>query len=452
MTTQERLDIVNKLITFISNTGRRLFYSNGTVESSDVDSIAYMTIEDDITYFVDNYTLKKVPVKDSGEDWYGFSHGGTLRALVLDFADFIGGDDASNGRNGYGGIHCDHWGYSPEQREQVIDYAREIGYLKEKAHRPGYPLSTPFDVEALSRLQDRMRYEDEHDYDCQASPRFWMIMDYREVVGNVDYDDGRNVLVHNDGDFTEFNDKDDIREHFNEYLDEDDENVYSELYAILDNENKSYDDAVEYVLENLNKDGHFEELFMRQESFLSYNGFFLTKQEAKEHLKSNSHHYTSNAHTFAMTAWRSPQVTEIYRLLHQADFKKLNQYDPKEDANRIMKICMRHGFFSFINYNYELILDAKHNFYFQLQDVTSWHDIERKLLSGLSRPSIKGVKPKRQERYRKLLNEILGTSFSRSDLELIYTYIGLGANRPLADQFVASRFDLSLLHKEHIMS
>lgn len=114
-----------------------------------------------------------------------------------------------------------------------------------------------------------------------------------------------------------------------------------------------------------------------------------------------------------------------------------------------MFACARHGFLSFINHNYELILDAKHNFYFQLEDVTSWHDIERKLLSSLSRPSIKGVKPKRQERYRSLLNELLGTSFSRDDLELIYTHIGAGANRPLADKFVASRFDLSLLHEEY---
>lgn len=454
MNTQERLDIVNKLITFISNTGRRLFHSNATVESRDVDSVAYMTIEDDITYFVDNYTLKKVRVKDSGDEWDGFSHGGTLRALVLDFADFIGGDNASNGRNGYGGLYCTHWGYSPEEREQVISYAREIGYLKKNAHNPGYPLSIPFEAEELSRLQDRMRYEDEHDYDCQASPRFWMIMDYREVVGVQDYDDGRNVLTFNNGDFVKMKDKADIRDHFNDFLEDEEgeESKFSELYQILDDDDKSYDDAVEYILENLNSDGYYDEIFLKKESLLSPNGFFLTKQEAKEHLKGNSHHYTSDAHTYAMTAWRSPQVTQVYQLLHQLDFNKLNQYDSREDAKRIMKACMRHGFLSFINYNYELILDVKHNFYFRLEDVTSKHDIERKLLSSLSRPSIKGVKPKRQERYQKLLNELLETSFTREDLELIYTHIGAGANRPLADRFVESRFDLDILREKHALS
>ena len=38
-------------------------------------------------------------------DWKGFSSGGTLRALILDFAEFIRTGKYTNGNNGYGGMH-----------------------------------------------------------------------------------------------------------------------------------------------------------------------------------------------------------------------------------------------------------------------------------------------------------------------------------------------------------
>lgn len=49
---------------------------------------------------------------------------------------------------------------------------------------------------------------------------------------------------------------------------------------------------------------------------------FLTNREAKEHLKSNHYHYTSKAHTYAMTAWRSPQVEKLIHILQTADFEE----------------------------------------------------------------------------------------------------------------------------------
>lgn len=57
---------------------------------------------------------------------------------------------------------------------------------------------------------------------------------------------------------------------------------------------------------------------------------FLTLREAEEHLKANYYHYTSEAHTYCMTAWRSPDVAQLIKLLHTVDFDELAKLLPKE--------------------------------------------------------------------------------------------------------------------------
>ena len=129
MAKQERLEVVNQLIKFISQRGRRFFYTKDTLEHEGVESVAYMKLKNGRIYFVDNYTQKESAVINNYRRWNGFSHGGTLRALVLDFADFIRTGENSNGNHGYAGLHCDHWGHSSDIQKEVIEYARAIGYL-----------------------------------------------------------------------------------------------------------------------------------------------------------------------------------------------------------------------------------------------------------------------------------------------------------------------------------
>lgn len=131
MDKQERIDIINNLIKFISKRGRRHFYSKGTLHDDNVHSTAYMRLLiNGRLYFVDNYTKELVSVIKSGREWYGFSHGGTLQALILDFADFIRTGKYSNGKNGYEGLYSSDWGHSEEIQQEIINYAIEIGYLK----------------------------------------------------------------------------------------------------------------------------------------------------------------------------------------------------------------------------------------------------------------------------------------------------------------------------------
>ncbi|TFJ43944.1 hypothetical protein CKN80_09400 [Carnobacterium divergens] len=124
-TKEKRLEIVNKLIEKISSVSRRFFYNKSD------GSIAYFKFINNRLYFIDDYT--KAHIYAYGNKYFNeFSHGGTLQALVLEFSEFIRTGGNVNGKQGYAGLHCQFWGYDKESQDEVIAYAKEIGYLKEE--------------------------------------------------------------------------------------------------------------------------------------------------------------------------------------------------------------------------------------------------------------------------------------------------------------------------------
>ncbi|EAC6733314.1 hypothetical protein PT993_000196 [Listeria monocytogenes] len=52
---------------------------------------------------------------------------------------------------------------------------------------------------------------------------------------------------------------------------------------------------------------------------------FLTKKEAQQHIENNRRHYNSTVHTYAMTAWRSRVVENLWDILRTADFNSLKE-------------------------------------------------------------------------------------------------------------------------------
>lgn len=123
MTKQERVALINNLIKCISESGRQFFKTRST------GNVSSMAIINKRVYYIDSYTQVPIYCKNGSPTWEHFSSGGTLQALVLDFADFIRTGKKVNGKNGYGGLHSEHWGYDEASKEKVITYAREIGYL-----------------------------------------------------------------------------------------------------------------------------------------------------------------------------------------------------------------------------------------------------------------------------------------------------------------------------------
>lgn len=98
----------------------------------------------------------------------------------------------------------------------------------------------------------------------------------------------------------------------------------------------------------------------------------------------------------------------------------------------------------FINNNYELIIEPKNNIYFLLEDVNTELDLKCKVLAWLSRPSCKGVSNYWQKRIRTIINEFLGTEFTKDEMEEIYTYLGNDCNRKKTIKFIESNYDLNI--------
>ena len=107
---------------------------------------------------------------------------------------------------------------------------------------------------------------------------------------------------------------------------------------------------------------------------------------------------------------------------------------------------------SFINCINELILIPKTNLYLCLDDVESELDLKCKVIEYCSRDAYKTMpysSPHSNKVYqnnvRKRMNTYLRTDFTREDMELIYTYLGIGVNHDLTIKFVESNYDTNIL-------
>lgn len=125
-TREERIVIVNKIINKISSYDRSFFKdlrSNKVATIIEKKGRLYYKSE---LYGIEIYLHTKYGIQP-----YKFPHGGTLWGLIKDFKHYIMTGEYSNHKNGYGGLYCQHWGYSKESMKEIQDYAKELGYLKE---------------------------------------------------------------------------------------------------------------------------------------------------------------------------------------------------------------------------------------------------------------------------------------------------------------------------------
>jgi len=119
----ERMNKINELIELIAQTDRKFFYSKSK------NNVAKFIEGKTTVFYIDDYTEEKVHLSNICKD-SGFSHGGTLWGLIHDFKEWIVTGKYSNGKNGYGGLYCPHWGYTEEGMKKIQDKGKEIGFLK----------------------------------------------------------------------------------------------------------------------------------------------------------------------------------------------------------------------------------------------------------------------------------------------------------------------------------
>jgi hypothetical protein len=95
----------------------------------------------------------------------------------------------------------------------------------------------------------------------------------------------------------------------------------------------------------------------------------------------------------------------------------------------------------------EIIIEAKNNVYFRLDNIENYLDFDCKMLEYISRPSCKGVSLYWQRYFSRGLNSYFRKSWTKEEIREIYTYIGGGVNRKKTIQFIKSGFDVKVLHK-----
>lgn len=183
------------------------------------------------------------------------------------------------------------------------------------------------DLKFLKELQHEMLTQD---HVCQASPRFWVVMDAVKDYWVDDNIDGMFIYSTSEGDGVFEGDLEELAEWIRELDGVEDckfdsyfvEFVYKgEEYLISDiGDLESFLNEYEY---DKGEEHNYKVGYYREREKIVENTMFLTLRECKEHIEANRHHYSDKVHSYAMTAWRSPQVARLYKILENTDWDNI---------------------------------------------------------------------------------------------------------------------------------
>lgn len=183
------------------------------------------------------------------------------------------------------------------------------------------------DIEFLRELRNEMLNQET---DHQAAPRFWVIMQ-EEKEYNITDDTG-NIFICSDYEgeslFEGVFCSDEFRKWFKEFVETETGNnliITDESDLGFEFKNCEYyltdiEEVEEFLTDKCNMDLTIGYYTLR--NVIKEDTLFVTKKEAIKHLKQNSHHYNNTAHTFAMTAWRSPQVERLFKIIENTEWEK----------------------------------------------------------------------------------------------------------------------------------
>jgi len=179
------------------------------------------------------------------------------------------------------------------------------------------------DIEFLKKLQHEMNTQD---HVCQADPRFWVVQGTVKEYGiDSGYADGSEIC-HVDGDVVAENMEEACKflNEKNEESSDDTEDKFkyddesgSIEFIDHDGEERSLDDFDD-VAEFLDSDYHIAYFKNTDKNFP--DTMFITNAECKAHIKANYYHYPDDAHSYAMTALRSPEVERLWKILQTTNW------------------------------------------------------------------------------------------------------------------------------------
>ncbi|WPS85568.1 hypothetical protein SMD22_00475 (plasmid) [Brevibacillus halotolerans] len=129
-TKPERVEIVNKIIRKIATSGRKFFrdydYEDGRKVFRDGVAHFILDVKERPVFVQSNGSIIKFTSKNAHER---FNNGGTMWGLVNDFYDYIKSGKETNGKHGYRGLLCPHWGYPEEDMNEIRNLAYDLYYM-----------------------------------------------------------------------------------------------------------------------------------------------------------------------------------------------------------------------------------------------------------------------------------------------------------------------------------
>ncbi|MGG1395635.1 hypothetical protein ABE320_17105 [Bacillus velezensis] len=170
------------------------------------------------------------------------------------------------------------------------------------------------DIQFLKELQQELKNQDN---DGQAAPRFWTVGDYEWVEAREENAERYSVYLPY------------IAEAYvlDDYLQEIKEDSELSEEALTELKKDDFDDPIEWIQKYIDEEADL--IPEKKVHIVRPDTMFLTKAEAKTHIKLNKHHYTPEAHTYAMTAWRAPKVERLLNVLESFDWDSIkdSQYN-----------------------------------------------------------------------------------------------------------------------------
>lgn len=195
---------------------------------------------------------------------------------------------------------------------------------------------TAADLDFLADLQSEM---DTQPTLATGGPRYWVIMDYDFRTAAPDESPTHVLEVTDDGEYARYTQDELIKLAYEDKLENDGEVAAGEWLDDLDLEriddphgggytlHKGWGfcgmDRVEEVCEGYFSPRCSEWVCQVKRSHIAPGTLFLTLPAAETHLKENRHHYDEGAYTYAMKAYRSPQVERLYEVLRELDLRAL---------------------------------------------------------------------------------------------------------------------------------
>lgn len=186
------------------------------------------------------------------------------------------------------------------------------------------------EIAFLKELQHEMLTQDPV---CQAPPRFWVVQGtVREYGVDSAYSCDGSELIWDSETFAD--DVEDAMKKFKaEYYDifqdkgiairkrdgywQSSEDRGSDITTIFD-----LDDIKDFLEDKLGYD-NVDVVNYRNVDKNFENTMFLTNRECKAHIKSNYYHYPKDAHSYAMTAWRAPEVSKLFNILDKINWSEI---------------------------------------------------------------------------------------------------------------------------------